>query len=204
MSRRPSVADGQSLAAQVEGLFAPLLRILHAHPGGITEHALFGLLARHGARAFGKEAFADDLTLFRSHFLLFHALYRLSDELARRGEGTLAIDCLKILHIPFSSAAPHPGLVRGDALRSYYLDLRHLTQTTAADLRGMLDAFWQGYRRWDKRAEALDVLGLRDPVRDAEIKATYRRLALELHPDRGGDGTALQRVNAAVAILLPR
>jgi curved DNA-binding protein CbpA len=33
----------------------------------------------------------------------------------------------------------------------------------------------------------LKILGLRPPCTEAEAKKAYRRLAKEMHPDRGGD-----------------
>ncbi|NNG14653.1 MAG: DnaJ domain-containing protein, partial [Gammaproteobacteria bacterium] len=42
---------------------------------------------------------------------------------------------------------------------------------------------------------------LDDPVSDADIKQQYRRLAMQHHPDRGGDDATLQKINAAMNIL---
>lgn len=52
------------------------------------------------------------------------------------------------------------------------------------------------------REEALAVLGLRDSATEWQIKSAYRRLATEHHPDRGGDVTIMQRVNAAYSLLM--
>jgi hypothetical protein len=51
------------------------------------------------------------------------------------------------------------------------------------------------------RAEALAVLALRDPHTPTELRLAYRRSAFASHPDRGGDGEVLVRVNLAYEIL---
>ena len=55
-----------------------------------------------------------------------------------------------------------------------------------------------------RRAEALDVLGLKDPVTDAEIRASWLRLMQAAHPDRGGSDWLAARVNQAKDVLLRR
>ena len=52
------------------------------------------------------------------------------------------------------------------------------------------------------RAEALRILGLEDPVEQAEIKAAYHRLIGSLHPDRGGSAYLTAKINEARDFLL--
>lgn len=52
------------------------------------------------------------------------------------------------------------------------------------------------------RAEALRVLGLDDPVDEAEIKAAYHRLIGSMHPDRGGSAYLTAKINEARDVLL--
>jgi hypothetical protein len=54
-----------------------------------------------------------------------------------------------------------------------------------------------GQMRLDRRIDALAVLGLPVTADEATIKSTYRRLAMELHPDRGGSGEAFVRLQSA-------
>ena len=49
---------------------------------------------------------------------------------------------------------------------------------------------------------AFKILGLRAPCTVEDIKAAYRRRALEVHPDRGGTPTEFQAVEAAYRRLL--
>ena len=52
------------------------------------------------------------------------------------------------------------------------------------------------------RAEALQVLGLRDPATPAEIRAAWVRLMQAAHPDRGGSGWLAAQINQARDTLL--
>ena len=52
------------------------------------------------------------------------------------------------------------------------------------------------------RAEALDVLGLADPVSDSEVRAAWVRLMRVAHPDGGGTHGLAARVNQARDVLL--
>ena len=52
----------------------------------------------------------------------------------------------------------------------------------------------------DRSARAL--LGVSLSATTGQIKRAYRRLALELHPDRGGDPAAFQRLVEAQQVLL--
>ncbi len=52
------------------------------------------------------------------------------------------------------------------------------------------------------RAEALDVLGLSDPVSDSDVRAAWVRLMRVAHPDGGGTHGLAARVNQARDVLL--
>lgn len=54
------------------------------------------------------------------------------------------------------------------------------------------------------RAEALNVLGLTDPVSDADVRAAWVRLMRVAHPDGGGSDWLAARVNQAKDVLLGR
>ena len=46
-----------------------------------------------------------------------------------------------------------------------------------------------------------DTLGLTPTATELQIKQAYRRLAQKLHPDRGGDPVAFQKVTKAYEVL---
>jgi DnaJ-domain-containing protein 1 len=180
-----------------------LVDILRLHPAGLSEYALLQRLREDPRVAFERDRLDDPQDLFRTHFLLFHHLYRLREELRAGQAGDLDVHALNIrLHLdaPRESGA----LTQPDPLASYYLDLGNLTGVTCAEVERLLGEFWVRYGRHDRRAEALAVLDLPAEADAAAILRQYRRLAMRHHPDRGGDRERLQAINAAMAILVPR
>lgn len=179
-----------------------ILSILEKFPFGISEYHLMQELKGKSSRIpdpFGQ----DNLTLFRSHFLLFNALYELQTELAANEEKLLQINPLKIQLTPFTIKSSKKALTdkREANLRSYYLDFGNLENTTAEDVEEMLGKFWEIFYLKDKRLHALKVLGLEREATFDEIKKRYRKLAKELHPDKGGDKKKLQEINEAMEVL---
>ncbi len=180
-----------------------LLEILQLHPRGLSEYDLLQHLrgdARSGMEA-GRPA--DNHELFRTHFLLFHYLYRLRDQLRAGNHGDLDIHTLSIRWLA-SGGSSAQAVSKPDPLRSYYLDLSQLDSTSSADVDALLGRFWARFSRYDRRSEALVVLDLDEDADDAAILQQYRRLAMQHHPDRGGDAEKLQAIHAAMAILDPR
>lgn len=174
--------------------------ILCDHPQGLSEYHFLTLLGKH--EPIFQTDRSDPMSLFRQHFILFHALYRLEMELSAKRQAHLQITPLQIALKPYQ-AATHAELDFPDPLRNYYLDLDHLYKTGREEVEKLLNAFWLGITQQDQRAEALQVLGLTDPVDNASIRRRYRELVMRHHPDRGGETARLQLINAAVAALLP-
>lgn len=177
-----------------------LLDILRARPEGLSEHQLIKLLNTEYGSELTAGAFDDNLSLFRAHFLLFHALYTLREQLWAKRSGHLEITALKIALQPYRPGQGE-ALAERDPLRDYYLDLTHLDTTSAEDVEAMLRGFWTRFVTTDDRHEALTVLELDDTTDFTVIKRQYRRLAMRHHPDRGGDKDALQRLNSAMDVL---
>lgn len=180
--------------------YAAVEQEIEAHPAGLSEYELIVALKARGFFEFLPPPPAAPHELFRAHFLLFHALYELKDRLSAAQTGALQIEALCIRRLPWS--AGNDALAVPDLLRAYYLDWSNLDGTSEDDICTMIASFWNQLGKFGKREEALAELGLQDPVDDVAIKLAWRRLAMEHHPDRGGDKDRLQAINAAVDCLI--
>jgi hypothetical protein len=175
--------------------------ILAAHPEGLNEQKLLQQLRAHPDSGMAAERAITGLGLFRSHFLLFHTLYRLRDRRRQRGTGDLVIDpmCIRLRRYQPDG----PGVGPYDHLRAYYLDRENLEQIDEADVAAMLSGFDAELRNREHRAWAMAELGLTEPFDEASARREYRRLAMRHHPDRGGDAERLKTINEALKTLLP-
>ncbi len=186
-----------------DSFMAILLEVLQLHPEGLREYDLLQHLRSDERVDLDGSRLDDSHDLFRTHFLLFHHLHRLRDQLRANGRGDIEIHTLSIrLHPLMENRAQ--ALARPDPLRTYYLDLNNLEGTTREDVVKLLTAFWSRFGRYDRRHEALAILEMPDDADIDSIRKQYRRLAMRHHPDRGGDAGRLQAINAAMAILDPR
>ncbi len=184
-----------------EKLLDRIYECLLQNRDGISEYELLKQLSGENTDKTWSEAFADRLSLFKAHFLLFNALYRLRNRLLERKLGRLEINPLNMRLQAYQEG--EAAVDAFDALMEYYLDFANLDNTTAREVDDMLANFHLKCAGQDKRRQALQILGLRDPVDDHTIKQQYRRLAMEHHPDRGGDKETLQKILSAVRLLIP-
>ena len=172
---------------------------LENHPEGLGEYDLMTNLKSQGFfNSLSKHPQPHEL--FQAHFFLFHALYLLNNNLFEQKTSILDIHTLKIQMLPYQKG--ESNLQVDDKLKAYYLDFNNLENTKEEDVYDMLASFWNKFHKFDSREEALSELGLKDPVDNNEIKKEYRRLAMQHHPDRGGDKEKLQKINGALELLL--
>lgn len=176
--------------------------VLENHPEGLSEYELLQHLRE-------KQLFPqlgsppnDSHALYCAHFLLFNALYQLNDLLIQKNQGCLIISVLKIQKLDTQSAEKQLG--QTDKLRDYYLNMQNLENSSEASVNQLLNDFWEMYLRNDQRGEALEALGLTDPVNDKTIKETYRQLVMSHHPDRGGETEELKKINNAYRLLIKK
>ena len=175
--------------------------LLTMQDGPLREYELMRLLD-DAPREFGFPESRDGThDLYRAHFILFHVLYRLRDELWANRHGHLEIGPLAICLHAYSEG--EDALAVPDALRAYYLDLTHLENTRPADVDAMLNDFYERMLRDDRRGAALAEFELTDPVDEATIRRRYRELASQHHPDRGGSTARFQAINRALRVLIP-
>ena len=178
-----------------------LHELLRETPAGISEFQLIRQLkARHSTHIPNLEL-ADKLVLYRTHFLLFNALYRLRDRLWREASGHLQIDPLCICLLPYTEG--EHALAEQDPLRGYYLDLNQLRETDENDVARLLSSFWTRMQGGDEKQAALELFELNhEQTLDLpRIKQRYRQMVSLHHPDRGGSTERLQSINLAMEIL---
>ena len=179
-----------------------LLDYLGTQPGGVSEYDLIQHLREQKLFSLDPDELlsSDSLTMFQIHFIVFHVLYCLRDRVRedRMADMDLNPVCIRLLPYKNSGAA----IAEHDPLYSYYMDLGNLESTDTADVEEMLQRFWLRMGNSERRTEALKELELCDPVSNDAIRRQYRRLAMKHHPDRGGKSEKLQRINAAMSVLL--
>jgi hypothetical protein len=181
-------------------LFTALLRILKEHPEGIREYELMKRLAEESALFLLREESEGYLELFRSHFFLFHLLYRLQDRLIKNASYRLSIFCLEIKLFPYHDHRNLP--VEADPLREYYLDMDNMLETEEHDVRCMLSDFFKQLDRWEKREDDLQLLGLPAGSGRETVRREYRQLVQIHHPDKGGDPERFREINEAARRVL--
>ncbi|WP_299664126.1 DNA-J related domain-containing protein [uncultured Psychromonas sp.] len=155
--------------------------------------------------------FFDNLDLFQKHFLLFHALYKLNDQLQAAQEGMLIIEALNIQFLPAEQGQQnrandpkynlHLELANNDPLRDYYLDIENLHDTSSEDVDNLLDSFWLNMGDNSEKDSALALLDLQEPCDLVIIKKRYRQLLAKYHPDKGGCVETTKALNDAMSVL---
>ena len=151
----------------------------------------------------------DSSQLFKTHFLVYHALYQLQVEYWQEQQRLLDISALKIGFIDRNPSASNTRLPAGEsvsfethqALRDYYLDLSQLEQATTASVDELLKQFWSRFVASDDQARALAIFDLPASTNSKAVKQRYRSLAMSHHPDRGGDSEHFQQINWAFGVL---
>lgn len=190
-----------SQAQRLEAIERACHELLTQHSTGISEYALLKWLREEEYALFPRLEPGDHLGLFQSHFLLFHALYRLRDRLHASQQGELRISALLIELRDYRGG--EAALCRSDPIRDYYLDLNNLDETGEADVLELLNAYWrraQSSKPGEVKA-ALKVLGLEQADDFDKVKCHYRRLVMDHHPDRGGEAETMQALNEALEVV---
>lgn len=175
-----------------------------AGPLGLSELTLIKALQGDCWQLIGQVDFSRPEQLYPVHFLLFHALYRLSDELFTGGESIqISPMCIRLVTANAATDTSLPG--PKDALRAFYLDLNqyYLSNT---DISDMMDRFWAGtiQQKPDcaSAASAAELLGFESvPTSFDTVKRRFRKRMMQAHPDRGGSTEEVQHLNEAITVL---
>lgn len=199
-----SGSQDDRLNFQVQHLLIATEHILRQNPAGINELAMIKILQKAPWELFGSVNFAEPDKLYPVHFLLFHVLYRLRDQLASGGE-TLTISPLAI-QLRNTTVVGGTGLPdQADELRNFYLDLSKYS-LPGESINRMMDDFWAGRSGCrpepSQTREAAATLGFDNmPTEFEEVKQRFRRAVMRAHPDRGGETEAIQHLNQAFSVL---
>ncbi|MGM0430753.1 MAG: DNA-J related domain-containing protein [Pseudomonadota bacterium] len=170
-----------------------------------TELELIEQLQAQPYEFFDKGALRDPLTLFQTHFLLFHCLYKLRERWREQKKYELFIHTLNIECQPWHEGTS--ALAENDPLAEYYLDLNQLSSTSGADVESMLDDFWRRMGHSSVTVdmpvgEAWQLMEVEPPVSHAFIKKQYRKLVHKYHPDKGGSVAKMQKIQKAYRCII--
>jgi hypothetical protein len=178
-----------------------VLQLLQAAPEGIAEYTLIQQLKDRHSGHVPNLPLADKLVLFRTHFLLFNALYRLRERLWQEQTHLLEISPLCIRLLPYQPG--NAALSERDELRDYYLDMSQLRDTDERDVERLLTSFWTRMQGGEEKQAALELFELANErtLDLPRIKLRYRQMVSAHHPDRGGSTERLQSINLAMEIL---
>ncbi|MEG3755532.1 DNA-J related domain-containing protein [Psychromonas arctica] len=164
----------------------PILALIEASEESSQIHHLAIELQKNGLlEKLDKDPNKD---LFKRNFLLMNALYQLQAILLPAQ--WLQVEAMNIQLSEYLPENIERALGQTSALRSYYLDWQNF-ETNSDDIEAMLTGFWQRYHQTISpsistidKSNALQIFGLGTQATQQQIRKKWRRLALELHPDR--------------------
>ena len=132
---------------------------------GVSEYELIEILKKAPYHFFDDASLREPLMLFKTHFIVFHALYQLKRSWIEQGEGVLDIHTLNIklnqesAHSDNNSAHSDKNSTHGDndkesqdkagaiteadTLAEYYLDWGNFEKADRKSVDALLNAFWQ-------------------------------------------------------------
>ena len=132
---------------------------------GVSEYELIEILKKAPYQFFDDASLREPLMLFKTHFIVFHALYQLKRRWIEQGEGVLDIHTLNIklnqenahsdnnsAHDDYNSAHSDNdkksqekagAITEADTLAEYYLDWGNFEKADRKSVDALLNAFWQ-------------------------------------------------------------
>lgn len=184
-------------------IVVPVLEILREADAAITEHQLMKMLEQDDTH-FTELAVSQNLALFQKHFLIMNALYQLQQSLLVENF-YLHISPLAIYMKPVvnESGPLLSEIISEQHLRSYYADWQNFLQASERKVNKLLDQFWQLYSSREIKVDAYKVLDLPVKASWSEVQKSYRKLAAQHHPDRGGDAVRFIAIRQAYERLRP-
>ncbi len=182
---------------QLALLTQPVMQLIEQYQC-LSEHELIGHLQKPPYELIDKQALRSHEGLFCTHFLLRHILYRIQKSWYQKQSALLSIELKLIQKKPFNGSVKQALAVNEQLpLRDYYLDLTHLLEMDTQQVDNLLTSFWQRYIAHQSADEHLQCLGLKVPSSAAQIEHRYRQLAMQHHPDKGGDRERFMQITHA-------
>ncbi|TQV72975.1 hypothetical protein FLL45_16055 [Aliikangiella marina] len=168
---------------------------IFAQDGVTQEYPLLKHLEKEHPKFF--ETLGLRPSLYQKHFLLFHHLYRLSDEFAKKNL-RLLISPLEIRVMAFQSDESKKAVNETDGLRQFYTEIKNL-DLSAEEIAEMQKVFWQKYLALDEKAKSIQILGLEgdSDLNILKVKKRFNELAQQHHPDKGGDSKHFMEIKNA-------
>lgn len=195
---------------------------------GVSEYDLIDILKKAPYQFFDDASLREPLMLFKTHFIVFHALYQLKRRWIEQGEGVLDIHTL---NIKLNQESAHSdknsthgdnykdkesqdkvgAITEADALAEYYLDWGNFEKADRKSVDALLNAFWHRMASGNAHtfeqediADAHALLGLPqdEHVSLSVLKRVYKKALQLVHPDKGGMQQEAQDVIHAYQLLL--
>ena len=195
---------------------------------GVSEYELIDILKKAPYQFFDDASLREPLMLFKTHFIVFHALYQLKRRWIEQGEGVLDIHTL---NIKLNQESAHSdknsthgdnykdkesqdkvgAITEADALAEYYLDWGNFEKADRKSVDALLNAFWHRMASGNAHtfeqediADAHALLGLPqdEHVSLSVLKRVYKKALQLVHPDKGGTQQEAQDVIHAYQLLL--
>ena len=195
---------------------------------GVSEYELIEILKKAPYQFFDDASLREPLMLFKTHFIVFHALYQLKHSWIEQGEGVLDIHTL---NIKLNQESAHSdknsthgdnykdkesqdkvgAITEADALAEYYLDWGNFEKADRKSVDALLNAFWHRMASGNAHtfeqediSDAHALLGLPqdEHVSLSVLKRVYKKALQLVHPDKGGTQQEAQDVIHAYQLLL--
>lgn len=165
----------------------PIFEVLKHQPSGWKVHTLASHLGEIGFMPTLDDSPEKDL--FKRNFLMMNALFQLQETLYP--EKWLQVEAMDIVLSPMFQSQMH-YIDTDNPLRDYYMQWENY-EANEGEVKRLLNEFWTRYRKFVggdenhknlSRLQALRLFELDETASAAQIRKTWRRLALRWHPDR--------------------
>lgn len=196
------------MSAHIEKLSEQILEALDVKLTGsfgeMQELALIKALQEPPYQLFSPDSLQSELFMFQTHFMLYHALYKLREQWLKEQYAVIDIMLSRFVIYPYDNS-PQDLPVVDNGLRAYYLDLNNI-EISQEDVESLLNSFWKRFLAGEsvsleQLAEAYQHLELAENCSDIELRKRFKALSLTHHPDRGGNEEEFRLMQSAYELI---